>query len=440
MHALPHPLGSLQPAATRRRFRPLLWVLAAVTCWAGSGQLARGQSFLEQLEAAVRQQLAAGEQAAPPATATEELPSPRAVAPSDDGTGDTQSILEVPPTSRVPAVGPVPPPVPVPPAENDADEPRSYLGLEAEEISGGGIGVNVINVTQDSPAWKAGFERGDRIMAIGGYAIANLDDMVNQLGKARPGQTVRFLVARNERNLELVAVLMEAGVAERIAGTALPVGPQSGAQTAGPPYLGVLVNDLSPAFRNQFGTTVFRGAAVTTVASGSPAATAGLVAGDVITAMGAVPIETARQLMGWLETARPGQTVDIKYQRGAVSRTTKVTLEITPKQRAAGRASAPASNPAVTATAPTAAPGSVFAAGDAVPEQPAPGARPTARDTVVPNVIPRPADTAGATDTTEVARLQLEIAQLRAELQQANERLEATQNQLKRILEGLGQN
>lgn len=71
---------------------------------------------------------------------------------------------------------------------------RIYLGLEAEELTGGGIGVRVTNITKDSPAWKAGFKVGDRI--INGFAIANLEDMVKQLGKTSPGETVRFLVSR----------------------------------------------------------------------------------------------------------------------------------------------------------------------------------------------------------------------------------------------------
>lgn len=422
---------------------------------------AQGQSFLQKLESAVRERLndspatVIPNRLPPAGSVSEELPAPAATAadagqtrpnnsPLDNSLlQTTQSVLESPPTATVPAAGPVPPPVQdntvlaAPPADR-----RIYLGLEAEEITSGGIGVNVSHVTTDSPAWKAGFKPGDRIMAVGGFAIANLENMVEQLSKSAPGQSVKFLIARDGRNIELVAVLMEAGLAERIAGAALPIG-QVNKTVAGTPWLGVLVNDLSPAFRNQFGLTVFRGAAITTVAAGSPAAGVGLMAGDAITSIDGIPIETARELMGWLETARPGQTVDVTYQRGSITRSANLTLEVSPTSRPLRSAARPDSAARSTPSKP----------GSAVPPLPQPtevsvqtattantppptNAAPSSA--IIPNTIPTPGPAGSA--SAETAELQREIVSLRAQLDAANQRLESTQNRLKQILEGLGNN
>lgn len=388
-----------------------------------------GQTFLEKLESAVRQQLGEAQSVQnPPATVVqggvaEELPAPPAkrVPNANSETRNfvpspVQSVLEDPVGMKAPLAASVPPlALEGGEANSLPTDRRIYLGLEAEELTGGGIGVRVTNITKDSPAWKAGFKIGDRIMGINGFAIANLEDMVKQLGKTAPGETVRFLVSRSERNLELVAVLMEAGLAERIAGSSLRVGDLSAGEVNGPAWLGVMVNDLTPAFRNQFGLNIFRGAAVTSVSPNSPAEVIGMMAGDAIISIGGVGIESSADLMNWMVTARPGQVVDITYQRGSSARNSRLTLQVNPESRPAYRANR-----------------------SVVPIQPNLDVNTLPSDIAVPAVPDNP--TTDETSAVNVAELQREVASLKAELQRANQRLETTQNRLKQILEGLGNN
>lgn len=445
------------------------------------GSWAYGQgTFLERLEATVRERLAAPNNQPPSgASSAEELPSPpgAAIAPSAPPSGTT-SVLEGRSSSPASAEQPLQPQPSEGSPAGSAPPPASriYLGLEAEEVTGGGIGVRVTKVTEASPAWKAGFRTGDRIAAINGFAIANLDSMVEQLAKTAPGETVKFLVNRNERNMELVAVLMDANLASRIARGPLAIGQQAGpnslpanrippdstlandltaddASLSGAPWLGVMVNDLTPEFRQQFGLSVFRGAAVTSVAASSPASQIGMLAGDAIIAVAGTPIESARDLMVWMSTARPGQTLEITYQRGTTARTAALTLEVTPEsraQRAANRAplSAPARSRPDSSSASAGAPASP------VPEAATPGLLDLTASTpsiaipggtnIVPNAIPSPvapaADQAAEQDgsATELAELRREVDRLRSELEKANLRLETTQNRLQQILEGLG--
>lgn len=293
----------------------------------------RAQSFLDKLEKAVRNQVseAASSKQDPQAT-SDELPAPK---PSSRSS-------KPPAATTIPRIGSAPssndPVVPQPRgaqgsilANPSQQAPSSggqiYLGLEAEEPIGAGIGVRVSAVTEGSPAWKAGLKVGDRILAVNGFAVGKINDMAVQLGKTRPGDTLRLLVSRAGRNFPLTAVLMDASLANRIAAKAGPgLQTPSPAYVAGPPYVGLTVNDLTSSFRNQFGISVFRGAAVSGVAKGSPAAAAGIRAGDAVIELGGYAIESAKQLQDRVSQLKPGEKVEFLYYRGSIARLVEIVV------------------------------------------------------------------------------------------------------------------
>jgi putative serine protease PepD len=81
-------------------------------------------------------------------------------------------------------------------------------------------------------------------------------------------------------------------------------------------YLGVSV----PA------ATIGSGAQVASVTSGSPAADAGLKAGDVITAFGGQKILSANDLIAAVNAKQPGSSVTITYTRNGAAKTVHVAL------------------------------------------------------------------------------------------------------------------
>jgi membrane-associated protease RseP (regulator of RpoE activity) len=453
-------------------------LVGVIVFWCGSGQGARAQTFLEQLEAKVRSslELAAAkaapgpEQPAPTARAAEELPAPSgagasgtsASGTSASGTsaGGTSASGAQPRAGATPAAGAGRPPAPSPPTPglilSDPDQPAQivvppepsrstvpgagvtapaasgtqgaaplsileitpdtaprvpgvtspagasraagatggrgavlpsepagfapqgavYLGLEAEPLVGGGIGVRVVQVTENSPAWRGGFRVGDVIQALDGYAIAGLDTMVERLALRRAGEPIRALVLRNGRNVELTAVLQDARLGARLHGfqadgTAAWGGPapaagsllsdgslvddplqsrMSGQLDGEPPaYLGVSLSDLTQAFRLQFGIAAFRGAAVTNVIKGSPADLAGIRPGDAIVDINGLAVEVAADVVGWMTTTRPGDVAQLVVLRGQVPRRIEVVMGIDPKQfpqRAGSSAASPRSTAA----------------------------------------------------------------------------------------------
>ena len=91
-------------------------------------------------------------------------------------------------------------------------------------------------------------------------------------------------------------------------------------------YLGVDITTLTPALRQQYGFTPTSGAVILSVVSGSPAAKAGLVQGDVIVNMAGTDITSAEDLQKVVQNSKPGQSVSITYYVGDSKRTTTATL------------------------------------------------------------------------------------------------------------------
>lgn len=289
----------------------------------------QAQDFLKKLDEKVKQAQqalqnpgTAKEMPKKEGTEQENLPAPKKEAPPspfvlpDEIVGDTNKR----------------PPVPPPPSNPNApqgskeiiieeSQDPGYLGLVAEKIPGGGIGLIVSEITQGSPAWKAGFQVGDRILAIAGTAVTELEEMASQLQNHPSGRPIKFLISRNGRTKDVTVVPLNAAVASRTqpmlnqpVAPLLPDGSAPVGQSRA--VLGLSVANLSDYFRRQFGIAPFRGAAVTEVAKGSPAELVGVKPGDCVVEIDGQVIQSANELQDWLRRARPGQVVTIGYYRG----------------------------------------------------------------------------------------------------------------------------
>ncbi len=95
-------------------------------------------------------------------------------------------------------------------------------------------------------------------------------------------------------------------------------------------YMGVAVTDVTPEFAQANALGVDHGAGVGRVTAGSPAAQAGLQAGDVITQVGSVPINNTGDLTSALTTYGPGQKVLVTFYSGNKRQTTTITLGTRP--------------------------------------------------------------------------------------------------------------
>jgi putative serine protease PepD len=72
--------------------------------------------------------------------------------------------------------------------------------------------------------------------------------------------------------------------------------------------------------------SVGTGAGIVQVVASGAAAKAGLQAGDVVTAVGQRPVTTSTELTAAVRSQSPGDSVNITYRRGSISKTVAVTL------------------------------------------------------------------------------------------------------------------
>ena len=91
-------------------------------------------------------------------------------------------------------------------------------------------------------------------------------------------------------------------------------------------YMGVGVTDITQQLAQSNNLGVDHGAGIGQVASGSPAAQAGLQPGDVITKLGDVAINNTGDLTTALAKYGPGTKVAVTYYRGGSQKTTDITL------------------------------------------------------------------------------------------------------------------
>ncbi|HVL38979.1 MAG TPA: M28 family peptidase [Fimbriimonadaceae bacterium] len=71
------------------------------------------------------------------------------------------------------------------------------------DMAAGGPGVRITGASPDSPAAKAGFKEGDRILSFDGKKIESLEDLQAAMVAARVGQRVKVRYLRDDREHEV---------------------------------------------------------------------------------------------------------------------------------------------------------------------------------------------------------------------------------------------
>ena len=97
-------------------------------------------------------------------------------------------------------------------------------------------------------------------------------------------------------------------------------------------YLGIIIENVTPENMRFFNLKQARGALVNEVDPGTPAAKAGLKAGDVITAINGQQINDSGQLQETTSLSPPGTNVTLSVMRNGQPMTVHATLEAEPAQ------------------------------------------------------------------------------------------------------------
>ena len=180
------------------------------------------------------------------------------------------------------------------------------LPARARRERGQASGVEIVEVTPDSPAARAGLKRGDVIMAVDGKPIDDVGRFRNLIAGTAPGTTLKLTVLRDGREQTLDVAIGE--IPER--------GPATAAPSSAPERPGLSVTDMTPEVATKLGLPPgLAGALVTEVVPGGPAAEAGLRPGDVIQEVNRTPVRSAEDFARAVEQAR-GRDIVVLVNRG----------------------------------------------------------------------------------------------------------------------------
>ena len=137
-------------------------------------------------------------------------------------------------------------------------------------------GVLISEVSENSPAAKAGLKPGDVIIELQGIPMPNVSILRNKVAMIAPGTKAKITVIREGKKKEL-----EVTIGEQPADFA-KMGPGGGTENTPLGKMGLTLQNLTEELASQFGYEVNQGVLVADVAQGSPAAEAGMKAGQLI--------------------------------------------------------------------------------------------------------------------------------------------------------------
>lgn len=249
----------------------------------------------------------------------------------------------------------------------------SYLGVQTQEITkdnfskyglSGVRGVAVEKVTENSPAAAAGIQPGNVILRFDGEDVTGVRKLTRLVGEVDPDHQVKVTISRNGREQEITATVAKRPMTELQNGNFawsgrmpdlknlpqmkdmpkvqmmpdmknMPEGPhvwsfpggqgQSFMWRAGEGRaIGVAVSGLSMQLAEHF--HVDGGALVNEVRGGSPAAKAGLRAGDIITELDGKQVKNEMDLIKSINEKKDGD-VTVTFVRDGRNQTVTVTPE-----------------------------------------------------------------------------------------------------------------
>ncbi|HEU5197007.1 MAG TPA: PDZ domain-containing protein, partial [Methylomirabilota bacterium] len=182
---------------------------------------------------------------------------------------------------------------------------RGWLGVTIQPMTAelaksfgldGTSGVVVSDVTDGSPAQKAGLTRGDVITHYDGRPVTRAGDLPRAVAETPVGRTVPLAIVRDGQKKTLNVTVAKLADESTVVASA----------DASSPRLGIAARALTPQLAEQLGVSESSGILVQNVEDGGRAQTAGLTRGDVIVEVDRKPVKTVEALQKVLAEHRSG--------------------------------------------------------------------------------------------------------------------------------------
>lgn len=195
---------------------------------------------------------------------------------------------------------------------------RGWLGVTIQEVNADlakqfGLedakGALVSDVLENSPAEKAGVERGDVIIELDGKPVESASQLKNMVAQLTVGSKVDLTVVRDKKEKRLGVVIAEQPKEIAKAG----VEEEAGASKA---MAGIEVRDLTPEIARRYGFSRGEGGVVVTqVEPDSNADNAGIREGDLILEINRSPVRNTGDYERVVSGLKKGQSVLLLVNR-----------------------------------------------------------------------------------------------------------------------------
>ncbi len=194
---------------------------------------------------------------------------------------------------------------------------RGALNVLGMELTVTDEGLRVESIDADSPLADVGFQEGDVITAINGEKIDTTMPRL-MLPLFRFDEPIVFTVQRNGEEVEITVD------AEELVGQYLPEMPEM--VPVRPTQLGVYFQNIDADLAEEKGLPVTAGALIVVVFEDTPAAKAGLQAGDIVLAVDGEPVDEEHTLRDRMVAYEEGDVVTLTVRRGDEELSVEVTL------------------------------------------------------------------------------------------------------------------
>ncbi len=246
---------------------------------------------------------------------------------------------------------------------------QSYLGIDLKDVTDDEVtvlklkdtrGAEITRVDHDGPAGRMGLREHDVVVQMNGVAIEHEEQIRRMLWKTPPGHTVVLVICRDGQQMTKTAEMADRSQVERqaweqhlgaagpqapasalpgedalAAGVATPSGPAPttrysksflGSLLSTPTYTGVRLERMGPQLSSFFGVPTGTGLLVRNVETNSPAAMAGIRAGDVVVKADA---KTVGSMGDWAKAIHEakGRPVTVVVLRDRQEKTMVVTAD-----------------------------------------------------------------------------------------------------------------
>jgi serine protease Do len=194
---------------------------------------------------------------------------------------------------------------------------RGYLGVNIQSITpelakalalDDRKGALVAEVMPGTPAEKAGLKRGDVIVAFNNQTVNSSRDLPLMVANTPVGQETTVTVLRQGKTRQLPIIVSRLSSTEARAETTSP---------ARPGKWGLQFQEITPEVAKQYRLKAEHGVLVAEVASGSPAAQAGIRQGDILLEVNRQPVESVNEVREVFAGADDQDTLLLLVQRGA---------------------------------------------------------------------------------------------------------------------------